>query len=127
MEIDIQLIQQSKIDTVDFNNLTFGRIFSDHMLVCDFENGAWKTPVISPYAPLTMEPSARVFHYGQAVFEGMKAYKDDNDDVFLFRPEENHKRINKSAERLAMPAVPKDVFLDGLKKRRHFQYLKLYQ
>lgn len=116
MKIDIKLIQKSKIDTVDFNNLAFGRVFSDHMLVCDFANGEWKTPKIMPYGPMTFEPSARVFHYGQAVFEGMKAYKDDNEDVYLFRPDENFRRINKSGERLAMPPVPENVFFEGLKK-----------
>ena len=116
MDIDIQLIEQSKIDSVDFNNLTFGRTFTDHMLVCNFADGKWQTPQIKPYGPMLFEPSARVFHYGQAVFEGMKAFKDDNDDVFLFRPDENFSRINKSAERLAMPHVPEDVFTKGLKK-----------
>ncbi|TDQ30272.1 branched-chain amino acid aminotransferase [Tenacibaculum caenipelagi] len=116
MNIDIELIQESKIDKVDFNNLAFGKVFSDHMLVCDFADGEWKTPKIMPYGPLSFEPSARVFHYGQAVFEGMKAYKDDNDDVFLFRPDENFHRLNKSGERLAMPPVPEEVFIEGLKK-----------
>ncbi len=116
MNIDIQLIEQSKIDSVDFNNLNFGHIFSDYMLVCDFSNGEWQNPKIMPYGPMLFEPSARVFHYGQAVFEGMKAFKDDNDDVFLFRPDENFRRINKSAERLAMPSVPENVFFDGLKE-----------
>lgn len=116
MNINTQLIEQSKIDTVDFNNLNFGRVFTDHMLVCDFKDGAWQTPTISPYAPISFEPSARVFHYGQAVFEGMKAFKDDNDDVFLFRPDENFHRLNKSAERLAMPPVPENVFMEGLKQ-----------
>ncbi len=116
MDIDIQLIEQSKINTVDFNNLTFGRTFSDHMLVCDFSEGKWQTPKIMPYGPMLFEPSARVFHYGQAVFEGMKAFKDENDDVFLFRPDENFHRINKSAERLAMPHVSEEVFFEGLKK-----------
>ena len=64
-------------------NLTFGNIFTDHMFVCDYENGAWNNPRITPYAPITLDPSAKVFHYGQAVFEGMKAYKDDKDDVLL--------------------------------------------
>lgn len=116
MNINTQLIEQSKIDTVDFNNLNFGRVFTDHMLVCDFKDGVWQTPTISPYAPISFEPSARVFHYGQAVFEGMKAFKDDNDDVFLFRPDENFERLNKSAERLAMPPVPENVFMEGLKQ-----------
>ncbi|OSY87317.1 branched-chain amino acid aminotransferase [Tenacibaculum holothuriorum] len=121
MDIDIQLIEQSKIDSVDFNNLNFGRTFSDHMFTCDFKNGEWTNPRITPYAPFTLEPSARVFHYGQAVFEGMKAYKDDNDDIFLFRPDENFDRINKSAERLAMPPVAEDVFFEGLKKLLHLE------
>ncbi|WNW00729.1 branched-chain amino acid aminotransferase [Tenacibaculum sp. HL-MS23] len=114
MNIDIQQIAQTKIASVDFNNLTFGRTFSDHMFVCDFSDGEWKNPTIKPYGPMLFEPSARVFHYGQAVFEGMKAFKDDNDDVFLFRPEDNFDRINASANRLAMPSVPKEVFLEGL-------------
>ncbi len=114
--IELIPIETSKISTVDFNNLPFGSVFTDYMFECDYINGEWKTPVIKPYGAITIEPSARVFHYGQAVFEGMKAYKDDNDDVFLFRPDENFKRINKSSERLAMPAFPEKFFFDGLKK-----------
>ena len=114
MTLQIEKIAKSKIGDVDFNNLKFGQIFTDHMFECDFEDGEWKTPKIRPYQPLTFEPSAKVFHYGQAVFEGMKAYKDDNDDVWLFRPDQNQERINKSAERLDMPAFPKDYFFEGL-------------
>jgi branched-chain amino acid aminotransferase len=106
----------SKIDTVDFENLTFGNVFSDYMLVCDFKNGNWEQPVIKPYEPFTIEPSAKVFHYGQAIFEGMKAYKDENDDVWLFRPDQNWMRFNKSALRMAMPEVPEPIFMDGLKE-----------
>jgi branched-chain amino acid aminotransferase len=84
------------------------------MFVCDYVDGEWQQPKILPYQPMMMEPSARVFHYGQAVFEGMKAYKDDDGKVFLFRPEDNFNRINKSAARLAMPEFPKEYFFDGL-------------
>ncbi len=112
--IKIIPIQQSKIDSVDFNNLTFGTVFSDYMFECDYKDGAWQNPTVKPYENISVAPSARVFHYGQAVFEGMKAYKDDNDSVFLFRPEENYERINKSSERLAIPAFPKDYFFNGL-------------
>lgn len=112
--IQVIPIEQSKIDSVDFNNLVFGSVFTDYMFECDYKNGAWQTPVIKPYGDISLSPSARVFHYGQAVFEGMKAYKDDNDDVFLFRPDENFNRINKSSERLAIPAFPKEFFFDGL-------------
>ncbi len=113
--IKIIPIQQSKINSVDFNNLTFGTVFSDYMFECDYKNGDWQTPTIKPYGAITIDPSARVFHYGQAVFEGMKAYKDANDAIFLFRPEDNHERINKSSARLAIPEFPKDYFIDGLK------------
>lgn len=109
-------IKKSKIDTVDFDNLSFGNVFSDYMLVCDYKNGAWETPVIKPYEPFTIEPSAKVFHYGQAIFEGMKAYKADNDEVWLFRPEQNWMRFNKSAVRMAMPEVPETIFMEGLKQ-----------
>ena len=115
---DIKIIKAdaSKINSVDFENLTFGNTFTDHMLICDFKNGTWGQPVIQPYEPFTLDPSAKVFHYGQAIFEGMKAYKDNNDDVWLFRPDQNFDRFNKSAVRLAMPEVPEEVFLGGLHK-----------
>jgi len=105
---------QSKLEGIDFNNLPFGSTFTDHMFVCDYANGAWQTPEIVPYGPLSMDPSASVLHYGQAVFEGMKAYKDDEDKIWLFRPDENHKRINKSSVRLHIPEFPADYFFDGL-------------
>ncbi|KAA1245630.1 branched-chain amino acid aminotransferase [Aquimarina sp. RZ0] len=112
--IEITKVSTSKIGEVDFKNLNFGKIFTDHMFVCDYVNGEWQTPKIVPYGPLTLDPSARVFHYGQAVFEGMKAYKDDQGNTFLFRPDENFRRINKSAERLAMPEFPESYFFEGL-------------
>ena len=114
-EIDIVRANSSKINDVDFDNLSFGSVFTDHMLVCDFKEGRWGKPVIKPYEPFMIDPSAKVFHYGQAIFEGMKAYKDDNNDVWLFRPDENYIRFNKSAVRMAMPEVPENVFIDGLK------------
>src|SRR5690554_7386190 len=95
----------SKIDTFDFEDVKFGAKFTDHMLVCEYKNGAWQDLEIKPYAPVTLDPSARVFHYGQAIFEGMKAYKDADDEVWMFRPDENFNRFNKSAIRLAMPAI----------------------
>ncbi|VXB72161.1 Branched-chain-amino-acid transaminase 1 [Flavobacterium sp. 9AF] len=115
-DLDIKLATTSKINEVDFENVSFGNVFTDHMLVCDYENGVWKKPSIEPYAPFMIDPSAKVFHYGQAIFEGMKAYKDEQDDVWLFRPDQNYERFNKSAVRMAMPEVPEEVFLGGLKR-----------
>ncbi|MFK7834234.1 MAG: branched-chain amino acid aminotransferase [Winogradskyella sp.] len=112
--VSIEKSKTSKIETVDFSNLDFGRVFTDHMFVCDYEDGKWQSPKIMPYQAMTFEPSARVFHYGQAVFEGMKAYKDDDGKVFLFRPKQNFERINKSSGRLAMPAFPENYFFEGL-------------
>ena len=112
--INITKAATSKINEVDFDNLSFGAVFTDHLFECDFKNGAWQQPVIKPYQPFLLDPSAKVFHYGQAIFEGMKAYKDDNNDLWLFRPDENYKRFNASAVRMAMPEVPEEVFMNGL-------------
>ncbi len=112
----IEKIAKSRIETVDFENIVFGSDFTDHMLICQYENKQWEEPKILPYQPLSFSPAAKVFHYGQAIFEGMKAYKDKKGGIWLFRPEDNFNRFNKSAERLAMPAIPKSVFMDGLKE-----------
>ena len=114
-EIDIVRTNSSKINDVDFENLAFGNVFTDHMLVCDFKDGTWQKPIIKAYEPFLIDPSAKVFHYGQAIFEGMKAYKDENDDVWLFRPDQNLDRFNKSAVRMAMPEIPEEIFIGGLK------------
>ena len=113
-KFEIKKASTSKLNEVDFENLNFGSVFTDHLLECDFTNGQWQKPVIKPYAPFLLDPSARVFHYGQAIFEGMKAYKDDDDSLWLFRPDENFKRFNNSAARMAMPEVPEEVFIEGL-------------
>ncbi|GGW27241.1 branched-chain amino acid aminotransferase [Arenibacter certesii] len=113
--IKVEKVKTSKIDKVDFNNLAFGKVLADHMMVCDYKNGAWETPKIVPYQPITLDPSAKIFHYGQSVFEGMKAYKDADNKVWLFRPLENQKRINISCKRLAIPEIPEDYFMEGLK------------
>ncbi|HDZ05638.1 hypothetical protein LCGC14_0066570 [marine sediment metagenome] len=113
-DIIVEKVKTSKIDQVDFDNLAFGSVFTDHMLVCTYKDGAWETPKIIPYQPITLDPSSKIFHYGQSIFEGMKAYKDKNNDVFLFRPLENHKRFNISAERMCIPQIPEDYFMEGL-------------
>ena len=115
-KIEIKRVEKSNIENVDFNNLPFGSVYSDHMLECDFVNGEWQTPVIKPYAPISLDPSAKIFHYGQSIFEGMKAYKDSEGNTMLFRPLDNCKRLNKSAERLVIPEIPEDIFMDGLKQ-----------
>jgi len=86
------------------------------MFECDYIDGTWQNPVIRPFGDLTISPAAKVFHYGQAVFEGMKAYKDDDGKVFLFRPDQNHARINKSSKRMAIPEFPKELFFEAMHK-----------
>ncbi len=115
-KINVELIKESKISTVDFNNLPFGSIFSDHMFECDFVDGKWQTPTIKAYSPIQLDPSSKIFHYGQSIFEGMKAYKDADGKTMLFRPLDNWKRLNKSAERLVIPPFPEELFMNGLKK-----------
>ncbi len=114
-DIRITKAATSKIATFDFENLKFGAKFTDHMLVCEYKNNAWQQVEIKPYAPLELDPSARIFHYGQAIFEGMKAYKDEKDEVWMFRPDQNFERFNKSAVRLAMPEIDENRFIGGLK------------
>ena len=110
----IVLSNKSKIDNVDFENLEFGKIFTDHLFVCKYSNNSWNDGVIMPYEDFLISPSARVFHYGQAIFEGMKCYRSDNDSLILFRPDENFKRFNKSSSRMAIPEIPEKIFFDGL-------------
>ena len=114
---DIEIIKSktTKINEVDFDNLAFGSVFSDHMLECNFKDGKWEAPKVIPYQAITLDASAKIFHYGQSVFEGMKAYKDATGDVWLFRPLENFKRLNISSKRLAIPELPESYFMEGLK------------
>ena len=113
-KISVEKIESSRINQVDFNNLAFGHEFTDYMFECDYKDGKWSNPTIKPFGPLSISPAAKVFHYGQAVFEGMKAYKDDQGKIWLFRPEDNFNRINHSSKRLAIPEFPKDFFFEGL-------------
>jgi len=115
MDIKITRKAESSINEMDWDNLPFGRAFSDHMFVMEYADGEWKNPEISEYADLKLSPATSVLHYGQSFFEGMKAYKTSDGDVQLFRPEENAKRFNASARRMCMPEVPIDLFVESLK------------
>ncbi|MEE2954056.1 MAG: branched-chain amino acid aminotransferase [Bacteroidota bacterium] len=110
----INKISSSRIDNVDFNNLLFGRNFSDHMLICHYKNNSWGEPEIKPYSSIPMMPGTQTLHYGQSVFEGMKAFKNQEDEILLFRKNDNFERLNRSAERLSIPAIPEEIFINGL-------------
>ncbi len=114
--IKITKVAQSKASEVDFYNITMGTRFTDHMFVCDYENGTWHNPRIEPLALIPTHPAAMALHYGQAIFEGMKATLGTDGTPLLFRPDENAKRLNHSADRMGMPSFPEDLFVEALKQ-----------
>ena len=114
LNINITKTQQSRLSQVDFNNIPFGRVFSDHMFIADYNGKSWTNLRIEPYQPLQMSPANSALHYGQSIFEGMKAFKNKNEDVVVFRPLDNHKRLNLSAERMCIPQLPEEIFMGGL-------------
>jgi branched-chain amino acid aminotransferase len=115
-KIKIELSKKPK-EKPDQDNLGFGRVFSDHMFIMDYTDGTgWHDPRIIPYQPLIMEPSTMVLHYGQAIFEGLKAYKSKSGDVHLFRPDMNMKRINNSCDRMCLPTVDEEFCVKAIKE-----------
>ena len=114
--ISITKINKSKIETLDFDNIALGRTFTDHMFICDFQDGKWSNPRIKPMELIPMHPACMALHYGQALFEGMKATIDSNGDPLLFRPDKNAERLNFSARRLGMPEFSETLFVDALKE-----------
>ena len=102
-------------DEIDWDSLTFSLTPTDHMYITETQmDEAWMPGEMSPYGDMKISPAAGVLNYGQGLFEGMKAYKGPNDEAFLFRPEQNAKRLNKSAVRMCMPEIPENLFLEGL-------------
>jgi branched-chain amino acid aminotransferase len=116
MDIKIQKASRSKLTSMSLENLPFGKYFTDHMFEADYEDGEWKNVQIKPYQPLMLDPSNTALHYGQSIFEGIKAYKNDGGEIFIFRPYDNFKRFNLSAERMRMPSVPEDIFIEGMRE-----------
>ncbi|QKJ31633.1 branched-chain amino acid aminotransferase [Mucilaginibacter mali] len=114
LDIKITKTQNSRLAQTDFSNLPFGRIFTDHMLVADYADGEWKNFEIVPYGEIGLSPAISSLHYGQAFFEGLKAYKHADGKVTVFRPEKNGARFNKSAERLCMPELPVEMFISSI-------------
>ena len=113
-DIPVCKTNHSRISEVDFNQLEFGKYIADHMLVCDYAGGEWKQPQIVPYANLSLSPSALALHYGQTVFEGMKAFRTHDGRINIFRMDKHYDRFVKSLQRMCMAVPPKDIFMDGL-------------
>ncbi|WP_235921996.1 branched-chain amino acid aminotransferase [Flavobacterium phycosphaerae] len=115
--IKINKVAQSRVSQVELNNsIVMGTQFTDHMFVCDYQNGEWSNARIEPLALIPTHPAAMALHYGQAIFEGMKATLGKDGTPLLFRPDENAKRMNHSADRMGMPLFPEDLFVEALKQ-----------
>jgi branched-chain amino acid aminotransferase len=116
LDIQVTKAMKSRLNEIDFDNLSFGKHFTDHMLEVDYMDGEWKKVVIRPYQHLSLSPALAAIHYGQAIFEGIKAYKDRDGHPFIFRPFDNFRRFNISAERMNMPVVPEEIFVEGMRR-----------
>jgi branched-chain amino acid aminotransferase len=114
LDITVQRVAKSRVTEVDFANLPFGTIFSDHMLVADWKSGKWDEPRIVPFGPMPLSPAASALHYGQSIFEGFKAFRLKDGGVALFRVADNLARMQRSAQRLAMPELDTPAFIDGI-------------
>ena len=136
--IKITKTANSRLNEVDFENIPFGKVFSDHMFTMDYVNGEWSNFEIKPFQDLHFSPAMSSLHYGQSIFEGMKAHRTSNDDILIFRPDMNAKRFAESAERMCMPAVNEDLFVEAIrqlvkldsewvtKRRGHSLYIRPY-
>jgi branched-chain amino acid aminotransferase len=114
LKIDIERVKKSRLPEVDFKNIAFGKVYTDHMFMSDFKDGEWKNPRIVPYGYIQVSPATPAIHYGQSIFEGMKAYSSGNGETFVFRALDNLKRLNISGDRMCMPPVPEELFMEGL-------------
>ncbi|XOV93005.1 MAG: branched-chain amino acid aminotransferase [Bacteroidota bacterium] len=114
MDIRIERNKKSRLHEVDMVNPVFGKVYSDHMFIADYANGEWKDLRIVPYGDLQISPANTTLHYASTIFEGLKAYKDGNGDILVFRPDANAKRMIKSAERMCMPPVPESLFMQSM-------------
>jgi len=115
MTINITKTEESRIKSVDFSNLPFGRVLSDHMFIADYVDGQWQDARILPLSDLSIHPANMALHYGQSIFEGMKAAVSSDGTPLLFRPELHAQRINASARRMCMPEIPEELFLEAVK------------
>ncbi len=114
--LKITKAEQSRMSGIDYSNLGFGKFFSDHMFVVDYADGAWGDPRIEPYGAMDIEPANCTLHYGQTIFEGMKAYRSAKGGVNLFRPYMNAKRMNNSAVAVCIPTIDEEIFVDGIRE-----------
>lgn len=113
-KIEIRKTAKSRLQEVDFNDIPFGKIYTDHMFMADFRKGDWGNLRVVPYGNILVSPATPAIHYGQSIFEGLKAYSNEEKQALVFRPLDNWRRMNISAERMCMPYLPEDVFMEGI-------------
>ena len=114
LDIRIEKVAQSRVSAMDFHHIDFAKEYSDHMFIADYDGREWRDFRIVPYGNIFLSPANPAIHYGQSIFEGLKAYKNDAKEVLIFRPHKNYKRMNISAERMMMPAIPEEIFMEGM-------------
>ena len=116
LDIQVEKTSSSNLSSIDFDQLAFGKTFSDHMFVAEYKNGDWQDMRIEPYKEFTISPANATLHYGQSIFEGLKAYRNSNGEILLFRADANAQRLRRSAERMCMPPVPEELFLESIEQ-----------
>ena len=114
--ISVKRAHQTRLNEVNWDKLELGAIASDHMLVCDFADGRWEAPEIVPFGPFTLSPTTLALHYGQTIFEGMKAFCEEGGRVHIFRPDRHYERLERTAQRMCMPTPPAEVFMEGMRQ-----------
>ena len=114
-KISVRKVERSRVDEFDFSSMPFGKFYTDHMFVADFREGEWKNLRIVPYGKIEVSPATPTLHYSHSIFEGLKAHRSASGEALVFRPLENLKRLNKSADRMCMASVPEDLYMESLK------------
>jgi branched-chain amino acid aminotransferase len=114
LKIEVQKVKHSRLPDIDFDDLPFGKVYTDHMFIADYSGGEWKNFRILPFGNISVSPATPAIHYGQSIFEGLKAHHGPSGEALIFRPQDNLKRMNISAERMCMPALPEELFMESL-------------
>lgn len=112
--IPVSRAYRSRLAEVDWDNLQPGAVCTDHMFICDFANGQWQDAEIVPFGPFSLLPTSLAFHYGQTIFEGMKAFRTEDDRIHIFRPDKHYERMTRTTRRLCMPVLPRELFMEAL-------------
>ncbi|HXB95372.1 MAG TPA: hypothetical protein VNU70_09445, partial [Puia sp.] len=114
--IPVRRAHRSRHSEVDWDNIELGQYSSDHMLICDYTEGGWQQPEIVPFGPFALLPTSLAFHYGQTIFEGLKAFRTKEGRIHIFRPDKHYERLTRTTERMCMPVISREWFIEGLRR-----------